>query len=169
MDKDIYSGKRELFKIKLEAMKNLILNNKPIPEKWIFKHDYNKLLQKAMSDPIVLQYAIINANYLRNQACPELISKQNKTIPQKRHIGLNPQIYLSNRRRNPIIKSKYKLRKNNSEQSMMYKNSHEDNNYINKFKLKHNKSQDFNIKNKNTDFLLTSIAEKGLELELPPI
>ena len=165
-DKDIYSGKKELFKIKLEAMKNLILNNKPIPEKWIFKRDYNGLLQKAMSDPIVLQYAIINANHLRNQACPEHIPKQSHTIPQKRYIISNPQIYFANRRKNPIVKHIHKFRKNNSEQSMIYNHSHEDNNYINKLKLKHNKSQDFNIKNKNTDFLLTSIAEKELELPL---
>ena len=165
-DKDIYSGKKELFKIKLEAMKNLILNNKPIPEKWIFKRDYNGLLQKAMSDPIVLQYAIINANHLRNQACPKHIPKQSHTIPQKRYIISNPQIYFANRRKNPIVKHIHKFRKNNSEQSMIYNHSHEDNNYINKLKLKHNKSQDFNIKNKNTDFLLTSIAEKELELPL---
>ena len=37
----------------------MILNNKNIPEKWIMKPNYKKLLNEAMEDEIVLNYAIL--------------------------------------------------------------------------------------------------------------
>ena len=51
--------KTELNKKKLDCIKSMILNNKNIPEKWIMKPNYKKLLNEAMEDEIVLNYAIL--------------------------------------------------------------------------------------------------------------
>lgn len=50
----------ELEKTKESCIQSLILNNKKIPEKWIIRHDYKSLLNKAMENDIVLNYAIEN-------------------------------------------------------------------------------------------------------------
>ena len=51
--------KTELNKKKLDCIKSMILNNKNIPEKWIMKPNYKKILNEAMEDDIVLNYAIL--------------------------------------------------------------------------------------------------------------
>ena len=51
--------KTELNKKKLDCIKSMILNNKNIPEKWIMKPNYKQILNKAMEDEIVLNYAIL--------------------------------------------------------------------------------------------------------------
>ena len=48
----------DLENTKIDCIKSMILNNKPIPEKWIMKYNYKDLLSKAMKDEIVLDYAI---------------------------------------------------------------------------------------------------------------
>ena len=51
--------KLELHKKKIDCIKSMILNNKNIPEKWIMRPDYKGLLNEAMEDDIVLNYAIV--------------------------------------------------------------------------------------------------------------
>ena len=51
--------KTELNKKKIDCVKSLILNNRKIPEKWIMKPNYKQILNEAMEDEIVLNYAIL--------------------------------------------------------------------------------------------------------------
>ena len=161
MDKDLSTGRRNLFKTKVEAMKNLILNNKSIPENWIFKHDYNEILEKAMTNPIVLQYAIINAEHHRNRAYPDYAMKKSQTLPRKSFTLSKPQLHNYNNYqqqqhgRNLPSQHIPKIRTNKSEYNYNYAHTTPSND-------QHNN----NIQNDN-DFLLTSIVER--ELELPPI
>ena len=141
-------------------MKNLILNNKSIPENWIFKRDYNEILEKAMTNPIVLQYAIINAEHHRNKAYPDYAMKKSQTLPRKSFTLSKPQLYYKNNYhgRNLPITNKYKIRTNKSEHNYVHATTSTNENNTN---LLNN-----NITNDN-EFLLTSIVER--DLELPPI
>ena len=49
----------DLDNTRIECIKSIILSNKKIPEKWIMKSNYKDLLNKAMNDDIVLNYAIV--------------------------------------------------------------------------------------------------------------
>ena len=49
----------DLDNTRIECIKSMILSNKKIPEKWIMKSNYKDLLNKAMNDDIVLNYAIV--------------------------------------------------------------------------------------------------------------
>ena len=49
----------DLDNTRIECIKSMILSNKKIPEKWIVKSNYKDLLNKAMNDDIVLNYAIV--------------------------------------------------------------------------------------------------------------
>ena len=49
----------DLDNTRIECIKSMILSNKKIPEKWIMKSNYKDLLDKAMNDDIVLNYAIV--------------------------------------------------------------------------------------------------------------
>ena len=51
--------KIDLNQKKVDCIKSMILNNKKIPEKWIMKSNYKDLLNEAMDDEIVLNYAIM--------------------------------------------------------------------------------------------------------------
>ena len=51
--------KKDLNKKKVDCIKSIILNNKKMPEKWIMKPNYRNLLNEAMEDDIVLNYAIL--------------------------------------------------------------------------------------------------------------
>ena len=51
--------KIELNRSKVDCIKSMILNNKRIPEKWIMKPNYRDLLNEAMEDEMVLNYAIV--------------------------------------------------------------------------------------------------------------
>lgn len=146
MDKDLSTGRRDLFKTKVEAMKNLILNNKSIPENWIFKRDYNEILEKAMTNPIVLQYAIINAEHHRNRAYPDYAMKKSQTLPRKSFTLSKPQLHNYNNYQNQQHGRNLKIRTNKSEYNYNYAHTTPSN---------------------DNDFLLTSIVER--ELELPPI
>ena len=57
----------DLDNTRIECIKSIILSNKKIPEKWIVKSNYKDLLNKAMNDDIVLNYAI---------ACKDLHKKR---------------------------------------------------------------------------------------------
>ena len=51
--------REELNNKKVDCIKSMILNHKRIPEKWIMKPNYKDLLNKAMEDDIVLNYAVL--------------------------------------------------------------------------------------------------------------
>ena len=162
MDKDLSSGRRDLFKMKVEAMKNLILNNKPVPENWIFKRDYNDILEKAMTNPIVLQYAIINADHHRNNAYPDYSMKKSQTLPRKSFTLSKPQLYYNQRGRNLPLAHRYKIKANRSEHNYAHTASNNENS-----NSLHNYQIETSGVTKDNDFLLTSIVER--DLELPPI
>ena len=50
--------KEDLKNKKVDCIRSMILNHKKIPEKWIMKPNYKELLNEAMEDDIVLNYAI---------------------------------------------------------------------------------------------------------------
>ena len=54
----LYKKRDDLEYAKIDCIKSMILSNKKIPEKWIMKSNYKDLLSRAMSDEIVLNYAI---------------------------------------------------------------------------------------------------------------
>ena len=123
MDKDLSTSRRDLFKTKVEAMENLILNNKSIPENWIFKRDYNEILEKAMTNPIVLQYAIINAEHHRNRAYPDYAMKKSQTLPRKSFTLSKPQLHNNNNYQHQQ-RHNLKIRTNKSEYNYNYAHRH---------------------------------------------
>ncbi len=58
-DSKMLKKSNDLHRIKVETMKELILNQRKIPEKWILEKDYQEILNEAMQDPTVLTYSII--------------------------------------------------------------------------------------------------------------
>ncbi len=86
--------KQQLHDIKIRVIRDLILNNKPIPERWILKSDYESLLDEALSDPIVLQYAVVNSEMYRKRAYPEFEYKKPKIALRKLIINPITFIYL---------------------------------------------------------------------------
>lgn len=161
MDRDLLTGRNDLFKYKVETVKNSVLNNKAIPEKWKYKEDYNDVIETAMGDPIVLQYSIINSKYHKNRAYPEYSFKKKAIAPRKKLLKVKPLGNLSRKDNGGV---KYKIKLNKSERKYDYDNEHEI--VFNNYNRCANKSLDFSGK-KNKDFLITSILEK--ELELPHI
>lgn len=159
-DSVITSKKKELRQLKVKIMKDLILNNKQIPERWIFKRDYEEILDEAMSDPMVLQYAIINSDTHRKRAYPEESSgykKRNISIsksvglPRNKIISQTPHIKTYN---SPLLFSKRSLKTHHSRNDSNNNTQNLNNNNIND--------------TKKEKFLLTSIEEKK-EFVLPKI
>ena len=60
--------KNELEKKKIDCLKSMILHHKQIPEKWIIKSNYKDLLNKVMSDSIVLSYAIVSKDIYKKRS-----------------------------------------------------------------------------------------------------
>lgn len=60
--------KNELVKKQIECLKSMILHHKQIPEKWIIQNNYKDILNKAMSDPIVLSYAIESKDIFKKRS-----------------------------------------------------------------------------------------------------
>ena len=60
--------KNLLEKKKIECLKSMILHHKQIPEKWIIQNNYKDLLNKVMSDPIVLNYAIVSKDIFKKRS-----------------------------------------------------------------------------------------------------
>ena len=60
--------KNELEKKKIECLKSMILHHKQIPEKWIIQSNYKNLLDKVMSDPIILSYAIFSKDMFKKRS-----------------------------------------------------------------------------------------------------
>lgn len=158
-DSVIASKKKELRQIKVKIMKDLILNNKQIPEKWIFKRDYEDILDEAMSDPIVLQYAIINSDIYKKRAYPEMESNSYK----KRNISISKSVGLP---RNKYISQTPHIKTYNS--PLLFSRRNIDTHHI---RSDSNISQNLNHNvndTKKEKFLLTAIEEKK-EFVLPKI
>ena len=82
--------KNLLEKKKIECLKSMILHHKQIPEKWIFQRNYKDLLNKVMSDPIVLNYAIESKDIFKKRSTSvsidnievEKVMKENISSPK---------------------------------------------------------------------------------------
>ena len=68
----------ELHDLKLSVMKEMIMNNKLIPEKWIALQDYKQLLTEALSDPEVLNYAVFCKEIHKKRAGQEFATDDEK-------------------------------------------------------------------------------------------
>ena len=64
----VINHKYLLEKKKRECLKSMILHHKQIPEKWIFQSNYKNLLNKVMSDPIVLNYVIESKDIFKKRS-----------------------------------------------------------------------------------------------------
>ena len=89
--------KIELNKKKIDCIKSMILNNKNIPENWIMKANYRNLLNEAMEDEIVLNYAILCQDKYKKTAGMEqtdedrYINYKKNLSPEKKFISyINP-------------------------------------------------------------------------------
>ena len=69
----VLNKKNELEKMKIDCLKSMILHHKQIPEDWIMKSDYKDLLNKVMSDPIVLSYAIFSKDIYKKRSTSQSI------------------------------------------------------------------------------------------------
>ena len=147
--------KRELNKKKIDCIKSMILNNKNIPEKWIMKSNYRDLLNEAMEDEIVLNYAILCQDKYKKTAGKDqsdedrYLNYKKNLSPEKKFISyINP--YSRNYFDTPIKKKLMKnyclsIRRNNRntlKNRKLYNNSlnvnQNKNNLIDK--IKNNKS-----------------------------
>ena len=89
--------KTELNEKKIDCIKSMILNNKKIPEKWIMKPNYKDLLNQAMEDDIVLNYAIVCKDIYKKRAGMDqsdetrYLNFQKSLPPEKKFISyINP-------------------------------------------------------------------------------
>ena len=151
--------KMELNKKKIDCIKSMILNNKNIPERWIMKSNYKNLLNEAMEDEIVLNYAILCQDKYKKTAGVEqtdeeryLNYKQNLS-PEKKFISyINP--YSRNYIDTPIKKKLMKnyclsIKRNNRN---TLKNNNFYNNSLNLYQNKNNLIKKINYdKSKNKD------------------
>ena len=84
------NNKNLLEKKQIECLKSKILHHKQIPEKWIIQRNYKDLLNKVMSDPIVLNYAIESKDIFKKRSTSvsiddlevEKIMKENISSPK---------------------------------------------------------------------------------------
>ena len=156
--------KKELHDIKIHVIRELILNNKPIPERWILKSDYESLLDEAMSDPIVLQYAVVNSDMYRKRAYPEFEYKKPKIALRK--LIINPTTFTPKQQRtritynSPLLYTRRGASKYSTSKSTLNVSRNE----------KVNRSTTINNNNRSNDegFMLTCI-EENKELTLPKI
>lgn len=163
VDYSLEEKKKELHDIKIRVIKDLILNNKPIPERWILKSDYESLLDEAMSDPIVLQYAVINSDMYRKRAYPEY--KKPKIALRK--LIINPNNFTPKKIRNritynsPLLYTRRGTNKYSTSKSTLN---------VSRNVEKVNRSTTINNNNRSNDegFMLTCI-EESKELMLPKI
>ena len=153
-DNQISTTRNELHTLKVKIMKDLILNNKPIPEKWIMKSDYQELLDEAMSDPIVLQYTIVNSDMYKKRAYPNEFSKD----LHKKTLSISQSLS------KPFVK--YQLP--SPRHLIPYKSPilfSSRNNTHHQRSMSNTKSKEY----KTQDFMLTSVEEQIKKLQLPKI
>lgn len=78
LDIELKRKKKQLFKTKIATMKDIILNNKLVPERWIMNEDYAQVLDTVMKKPIVLTYAIICKDIHKKHAGKEFANDDEK-------------------------------------------------------------------------------------------
>ena len=155
--------KQQLHDIKIRVIRDLILNNKPIPERWILKSDYESLLDEALSDPIVLQYAVVNSEMYRKRAYPEFEYKKPKIALRK--LIINPTTFTPKKQRisynSPLLYTRRGASKYSTSKSTLN---------VSRNVEKVNRSTTLNNNNRSNDegFMLTCI-EESKELTLPKI
>ena len=155
--------KQQLHDIKIRVIRDLILNNKPIPERWILKSDYESLLDEALSDPIVLQYAVVNSEMYRKSAYPEFEYKKPKRALRK--LIINPTTFTPKKQRisynSPLLYTRRGASKYSTSKSTLN---------VSRNVEKVNRSTTINNNNRSNDegFMLTCI-EESKELTLPKI
>ena len=155
--------KQQLHDIKIRVIRDLILNNKPIPERWILKSDYESLLEEALSDPIVLQYAVVNSEMYRKRAYPEFEYKKPKIVLRK--LIINPTTFTPKKQRisynSPLLYTRRGASKYSTSKSTLS---------VSRNVEKVNRSTTINNNNRSNDegFMLTCI-EESKELTLPKI
>ena len=155
--------KQQLHDIKIRVIRDLILNNKPIPERWILKSDYESLLEEALSDPIVLQYAVVNSEMYRKRAYPEFEYKKPKIALRK--LIINPTTFTPKKQRisynSPLLYTRRGASKYSTSKSTLN---------VSRNVEKVNRSTTINNNNRSNyeGFMLTCI-EESKELTLPKI
>ena len=155
--------KQQLHDIKIRVIRDLILNNKPIPERWILKSDYESLLEEALSDPIVLQYAVVNSEMYRKRAYPEFEYKKPKIALRK--LIINPTTFTPKKQRisynSPLLYTRRGASKYSTSKSTLN---------VSRNVEKVNRSTTINNNNRSNDegFMLTCI-EESKELTLRKI
>jgi len=97
---------KELREMKIEAMKNLIISGRKIPEKWIMKEDYKSILNEVMSDPSVLMMSILFKDIYKKTSTnvgydinPTEILKKNRST-NKMYFSLKDKDIFSTERNN---------------------------------------------------------------------
>ena len=160
-DNQISSNRKELHTLKVKIMKDLILNNKPIPEKWIMREDYQQLLDEAMSDPIVLQYTVINADMYKKRAYPEECTKElhKKTLSVSKSVS-KPFVKYQ------IPSPRYRIPYNSSLLFSSRNNTKRERSMSNRTNTKTLSKEK---KLKQSDFMLTSVEEQNKRRQLPKI
>ena len=158
-DNQISTTRNELHTLRVKIMKELILNNKPIPEKWIMKSDYQELLDEAMSDPIVLQYTVVNSDMYKKRAYPEepankshkktLSVSQSLSKPFVKYQLPSPRYLIPYT--SPLL---FSCRNNKIHQRRMSNRSN---------------AKPLSKEHKAQDFMLTSVEEQRKKLQLPKI
>ena len=155
--------KQQLHDIKIRVIRDLILNNKPILERWILKSDYESLREEALSDPIVLQYAVVNSEMYRKRAYPEFEYKKPKIALRK--LIINPTTFTPKKQRisynSPLLYTRRGASKYSTSKSTLN---------VSRNVEKVNRSTTINNNNRSNDegFMLTCI-EESKELTLPKI
>jgi hypothetical protein len=149
--------KKELNQKKIDCIKSMILNNKKIPEKWIMKSNYKELLNQAMEDDIVLNYAIICKDIHKKSAGIDETDESRylnykKNLPAEKifisYINPYSRNYVDSSKRKKLINDySISLRKNNHncKRNKYSYNSH--NNSINNYDKKNILYQKINKKN----------------------
>ena len=142
-------------------MKELILNQRKIPEKWILDKDYQQILNEAMQDPTVLTYSIICQDLYKKRrdgfSYDEIINKERA---KSHYIKSEGNIKMSDNylRRLKYEESIKNLKKDNFNKSNFNKNNLD-------LKIKKNGSESnlrSNNINKGGEFLLTSLENNPI-------
>ena len=148
--------KKDLNKKKVDCIKSIILNNKKIPEKWIMKPNYRNLLNEAMEDDIVLNYAILckdihKKNIGQDQSDETRYQNFKKSkSPEKKfisYINPNSKNYIDSHFKKKLMKDYCQSIRRNNRDSLRYKFIY--NNSLNGNEGKNNlyKKLDYDISN----------------------
>jgi hypothetical protein len=149
--------REELNNKKVDCIKSMILNHKKVPEKWIMKSNYKELLNQAMEDDIVLNYAIVCKDMHKKSAGIDQTDESRylnykKNLPAEKifisYINPYSRNYIDSSKRKKLINDySISLRKNNHncKRNKYSYNSH--NNSINNYDKKNILYQKINKKN----------------------